>query len=177
MPPSPRSLLAVTAASAVVLLALTGCTTTDAPERPTVVDLVQHGWQHVPGVEQDGDVLRVESTGRQIVRQDGSGGQDDPPVDLVGSHLTADGDVTVAVTFADVTEDATLAVSDTPPVIADEFRIEPAGIRLTLRDDHLRVAVYEDAREHAVTDDEDGGSDDGTTTRTSRTRSRSGTRT
>lgn len=137
----------MTAASAGLLLVLTGCTATDAAERPTVVDLVQQDWQHVSGVERDGDVLRVESTGRRIVRQDGSGGQDDPPVDLTGTHLSVDGDVTLRVSFADVTDDAVLAVSDTPPVIADEFRIEPAGVRLTLRGDDLRVAVYEDARD------------------------------
>lgn len=159
MSPSPRLRSAVTAVSAVLLLVLTGCTSSDAPDRPIVVDLVQQDWQHVPGVARDGDELRVESTGRRIVQQDGSGGQDDPPVDLAGTHLSVDGDVTVRVSFADVTDDATLAVSDTPPVVADEFRIEPSGVRLTLRGDDLRIAEYEDAREQVAEDDAADGDD------------------
>jgi endo-1,4-beta-xylanase len=127
-----------------VALLLTGCSTTTTPvERDTVVDLLHQDWQHVPGVAPDGDALRVTQTARRIVEQDGGGGQPDPPVNLFGAHLSADGDFSLSTTLRDVIADATLAVYDSPPVIADEFRIEPAGIHLRLRGDDLEVAVFD----------------------------------
>ncbi|WP_083263774.1 endo-1,4-beta-xylanase [Curtobacterium sp. ER1/6] len=129
---------------AAVALLLTGCSTTPPPvERDTVVDLLHHDWQHVPGIALDGDALRVTQTARRIVEQDGGGGQPDPPVNLFGTHLSADGDFSLSTTLRDVTDDATLAVYDSPPVIADEFRIEPAGVHLTLRGDDLEVVVFD----------------------------------
>ena len=53
------------------------------------------------------------------------------------------GDFTLSAAFTDVTADASLTVYDSPPVIADEFRIEPAGLRLTLRGDDLDIAVFD----------------------------------
>ncbi|WP_182046647.1 endo-1,4-beta-xylanase [Curtobacterium sp. ME26] len=127
-----------------VALLLTGCSTTPQPvERDTVVDLLHQDWQHVPGIAPDGDALRVTQTARRIVEQDGGGGQPDPPVNLFGAHLSADGDFSLSTTLRDVIADATLAVFDSPPVIADEFRIEPAGIHLRLRGDDLEVAVFD----------------------------------
>ncbi|WP_082486502.1 endo-1,4-beta-xylanase [Frigoribacterium sp. Leaf186] len=139
----------------VVLLVLTGCTSSThspPPEQGTVVDLLQQDWRHVPGVVADDDGLRVSTTARSIVRQDGSGGQPDPPVDLAGTHLVAPDDVTVSASFADVTADATLAVYDAPPVIADEFRLEPAGVHLTVRGDDLGITVFDGSAPEDATD-------------------------
>lgn len=148
-----RRRIATAGAVGLVLVALVGCSSTDArPGRGTVVDVAQQDWQHVPGVARDGDGLRVTATGRSIVAQDGSGGRPDPPVDLAGTHLEAAGDFSVSATFADMTADATLTVSDRPPVIADEFRIEPDGVRLTLRGHTLRIAVFDGSRQRDVTD-------------------------
>ncbi|MDF9716638.1 MULTISPECIES: endo-1,4-beta-xylanase [unclassified Nocardioides] len=140
-----------------LLLALAGCTSTDAPtERGTVVDLLQQDWGHVPGVVPeggaDGGALRVSATGRSIVEQDGGGGQPDPPVNLAGTHLVAADDFSLSASFTDVTADATLAVHDSPPVIADEFRIEPAGLQLTLDGEDLRIAVFDGSPQQDVTD-------------------------
>ncbi|PSL37782.1 endo-1,4-beta-xylanase [Labedella gwakjiensis] len=141
------------AATVGVLLALMGCSSTDPqPERVTVIDLLKQEWRHVPGIVPDGDGLRVTTTARSIVEQDGGGGQPDPPVNIAGTHLAAAEDFTLSATFTDVTADATLAVYDSPPVIADEFRIEPAGVRLTLRGDDLRIAVFDGSPQQDVTD-------------------------
>lgn len=143
----------VSVAVASTLLALAGCSSTGSTsEGGTVIDLMQQDWGHVPGVVADGTGLRVTATGRSIVEQDGGGGQLDPPVNLAGTHLVAPEDFTLRATFTDVTADATLAVYDSPPVIADEFRIEPAGLRLTLRGDDLRIAVFDGSLSQDVTD-------------------------
>ncbi|MDO9398655.1 MAG: glycoside hydrolase, partial [Herbiconiux sp.] len=102
-----------------LLLAPAGCTAVDPPsERETVIDLLQQDWRNVPGIVADGTGLRVAATGRRIVEQDGGGGVPDPPVNLAGTHLEAAGDFSLSVSFTDVTADATLAVYDSPPVIA-----------------------------------------------------------
>lgn len=140
----------VSVAVASTLLALAGCSSTS--EQGTVVDLLQQDWGSVPGVVEDGTGLRVTATGRSIVEQDGGGGQPDPPVNLAGTHLVAPEDFTLRATFTDVTADAILAVYDSPPVIADEFRVEPAGVQLTLRGDDLQIAVFDGSHPQDVTD-------------------------
>jgi endo-1,4-beta-xylanase len=142
-------------ASVALVLALVGCTPTGSPsERETVVDLLEHDWQHVPGIAADGDELRVTATGRTIVEQDGGGGQPNPPVNLAGVHLEATDDFTLRTSITDVTADATLAVLARPPVIADEFLIQPAGLTLTLSGDDLRIAVFDGSAPEDVTDPE-----------------------
>ncbi|MCS5722937.1 endo-1,4-beta-xylanase [Herbiconiux sp. CPCC 203407] len=131
-------------ASAGLLLALSGCSPADPPsERRTVIDMLQQDWRHVAGVVADGDGLRVAATGRSIVEQDGEGGRSNPPVNLAGTHLVADEDFSLRASLTDLTADASLAVYDSPPVIADEFRIEPAGLTLTLRGDELRITIFD----------------------------------
>ncbi|RUR03413.1 endo-1,4-beta-xylanase [Labedella endophytica] len=143
----------VSVATAGLLLALLGCSSTDSPsERGTVIDLLQQDWRHVPGIVADGDRVRVTATALRIVEQDGGGGQPNPPVNLAGTHLVAAGDFSLSASFTDVTADATLAVYESPPVIADEFRIEPAGVQLTLRGDDLRIAVFDGSLQQDVTD-------------------------
>jgi endo-1,4-beta-xylanase len=136
-----------------LLLALAGCSSNDPTPKPeVVVDLLRQDWQHTPGVTADGDGLQVAATARRIVQQDGGGGQPNPTLNLAGTHLVVGGDFTLSATFADVTADASWALYDRPPVIADEFRVEPAGLRLTLRGDDLEIAVFDGTQRRDMTD-------------------------
>lgn len=136
-----------------LLLALAGCSATDSSsERDRTIDMLQQDWSHVPGVAVQGNALRVTATGAGIVEQDGGGGQPNPPVNLAGTHLVAASEFSLSVTFSDVTADATLAVYDSPPIIADEFRIEPQGVRLTLRGDDLQISVFDGSSPQDVVD-------------------------
>ena len=127
-------------ATSVLVLCLAACS---APDRDRTVDLLGQDWAAMPGVTAGEDGLHVGATDRRIVQQDGSGGQPNPPLRLYGTHLEVDGDFSVTATIADVTGAASLTLYDRPPVVADEFRIEPAAVRLTLRDRELRVTVYD----------------------------------
>lgn len=127
-----------------LLLTLALCSPNDAtPEPDMAVDMLQQDWQHTPGVTADADGLQIVPTARRIVEQDGGKDQPNPPLNLAGAHLVAEGDFTITASFTDVTADASWAIHDRPPVIADEFRIEPAGIRLTLRGDDLEIAGFD----------------------------------
>ena len=151
--PRARSLCAL--ASGLLLLCLAGCSGDPDPDLdpgPEVtVDLLAQDWSSVPGVRTGADGLQVRRTGARIVEQDGGGGQPNPPLNLAGTHLAVDGDFSVTATLVDVTADASWALYDTPPVIADEFRIEPAGVRLTVRDDDLQITVWDGSDPDEVT--------------------------
>ena len=135
-----------------LLVVLGGCSAPEpTPEPVVVVDLLKQDWQHTPGVTADGGRLQVAATARSIVEQDGGGGQPNPPLNLAGAHLVADGDFSLTASFTAVTADASWTVYDGPPVIADEFRIEPAGLRLTLRGNDLGIAVFDGSPQKDVT--------------------------
>ncbi|MDJ0349421.1 endo-1,4-beta-xylanase [Cryobacterium sp. PH29-G1] len=136
-----------------ILVALAGCSAIAPGQAPgVVIDLLQEDWRYMPGVTTDPGGLQVAATARSIVAQDGAGGQSNPPLNLAGMHLVAAGDFELSASFTDVTADASLALYYTPPVIADEFRIEPASLRLTLRGADLEIAVFDGSPQQDVTD-------------------------
>ncbi|QHK20050.1 glycoside hydrolase [Pseudarthrobacter psychrotolerans] len=135
-----------------LLVVLGGCSSPEpTPEPDVTVDLLHENWKDVPGVTAGGDGLQITATARRIVQQDGGGGQPNPPLNLAGTHLVVGGDFTLSATFADVTADASWALYDRPPVIADEFRVEPAGLRLTLQGDDLKIAVFDGTQRSDMT--------------------------
>lgn len=142
------------AATSCLLLAVAGCTSVTTFQDEGHVDLLQESWDQVPGVRADDEGLRVTATGFSIVEQDGEGGQPNPPLNLAGTHLLAGGDFSLEAVFTDVTADATWAVYDRPPIVSDEFRIEPAGLRLTLDGDDLRVVVLDGSSQDDVREPE-----------------------
>ncbi|MET1089391.1 MAG: hypothetical protein ABWY04_20090 [Arthrobacter sp.] len=93
----PHALMVVLASC--LLLALAGCTSDPEPEPDVVVDMLQQYWRHTPGVTAAGDGLQVAATARSIVRQDGGGGQPNPPLNLAGSHLVATGDFSLSASL------------------------------------------------------------------------------
>jgi endo-1,4-beta-xylanase len=146
----PHALMAVVACGLLVVLG--GCSSPGPTPKPDVtIDLLHEAWQDVPGVTAGSNGLQVTATARRIVEQNGRGGQPNPPLNLAGAHLVVSGDFTLSATFADVTADASLALYDRPPVIADEFRVEPAGLRLTLQGNDLEIAVFDGTQKKGMT--------------------------
>lgn len=142
----PHALTVVLVSALLVVLA--SC----SPPKPDVtLDLLHGDWQDVPGVRAGNGALQVTPTARRIVEQSGEGGQPNPPLNLAGTHLVVGGDFSLSATFADVTADASWALYDRPPVIADEFRVEPAGLRLTLLGSDLKIAVFDGTQKKDVT--------------------------
>ncbi|MGY1762709.1 endo-1,4-beta-xylanase [Geodermatophilus sp. SYSU D00779] len=135
-----------------LVLALVGCSTPEhVPQPELTVDLLQQDWAYLPGVTVGAGGLVVGATDRRIVEQDGSGGQPNPPLQLYGTRLAVHGHFSITVTIVDSTADASLTLYDRPPVVADEFRIEPAAVRLTLRGSDLGITVWDGSPQEDVT--------------------------
>jgi endo-1,4-beta-xylanase len=147
-----RTHILMTVLASGLLVVLAGCSSPGPTPKPDVnVDLLNENWQDIPGVTAGSNGLQVTATDRRIVEQNGAGGQPNPPLNLAGTHLVVSGDFTLSATFADVTADASWALYDRPPVIADEFRVEPAGLRLTLQGKDLEIAVFDGTQKRDMT--------------------------
>jgi endo-1,4-beta-xylanase len=106
------------------------------------INLLESGWNYLPGVSPQPDGLRISYLGREIVQQDGSGGQKNPPVNIYGTHLQTSGNFTLHATLKDIEGSAVLRLYDSPPIIQDEFRAETGSLELALRDNIATVSVW-----------------------------------
>jgi endo-1,4-beta-xylanase len=92
------------------------------------INLLENGWDYMPGVTPTPDGLHVTYLGRAIVQQDGSPGQANPPVNLYGTHLNAKKDFTLSATIKDLKGEASFRLYAEAPIVQDEFRVEPKSI-------------------------------------------------
>jgi endo-1,4-beta-xylanase len=147
-----QSLVLGAASTLLVVLLIQGILySCSAPKPEKTVDLLHGDWREVPGIQAGSGGLHVAPTARRIVEQSGEGGQPNPPLNLAGTHLVVGGEFSLSATFANVTADASWAVYDRPPVIADEFRVEPPGLRLTLQGTDLNIAVFDGQQKKELT--------------------------
>lgn len=105
--------------------------------------LLQDGWSYMPGVVHRDGVLYVQPVGGAIVRQDGSGGRPNPPVNLFGTHLEGATKFALTATIRDITDTATLQLYGQTPIIADEFRVERRSIQLTVTKDSVQARLWD----------------------------------
>ena len=142
--------VALIAASAALL---TACTATAVhrhqtipvppPQSGGVGNLDPASWQYLPGGVPEADGLRILPADFHIVTQAGAAGEANPPVDLYGPHLETTGDFEVTASMSDIVGNAAVQLYDTPPVIADEFRVEPASLRIVRTPDALRIEAWD----------------------------------
>lgn len=100
------------------------------------------GWSYIPGVTPEADGLHVAYMGRSIVRQDGSPGQDNPAVNIYGTHLAGAGDATLRFTLKDIHGTANLRLYDDVPLVSDEFRREPDSVEISLGKQAVQVSRW-----------------------------------
>lgn len=108
-------------------------------------------WQTLPGttIDSENDV-HFSALNRQIVNQDGSGGQSNPPVNVGGPHLEITGDFKLAFDMSELEGgSSTVRLYQSVPVIYDEWRLEPASLSVTVNGDKLTVNAWDGKRENA----------------------------
>ncbi|MFD6292472.1 endo-1,4-beta-xylanase [Streptomyces sp. NPDC060205] len=97
-------------------------------------------WAHFAGGKPTHAGVRVTSLDRRITRQDGTGGQPNPPVNLRGPHMVFRGDVRIEAGLRRTDDtDAYLHLYGETPVIYDEWRYERRGVRIGVVGRSLRI--------------------------------------
>jgi endo-1,4-beta-xylanase len=114
-----------------------------AANSSTQVNLLKSGWDHIPGVTPAADGLHVSYLGRAIVQQDGSPGQQNPSVNLYGTHLHATKDFTLSAELKDIKGGASFRLYAEAPVVQDEFRVEPKGLDMNIDGSTLTIARWD----------------------------------
>ena len=103
-----------------------------------------HDWSHFAGARVQAAGVVVTPLDRRIVNQDGSGGQANPPVNLRGPRLIAPGDFRVTAVMDGVgSKGSYLQLYAAVPVIYDEWRQEPASLRLGVIGGKLRASLWD----------------------------------
>ena len=152
------------AVAAVVCALLAGvsgdCAGASAPARGPVADLLNgRDWAHFAGGKPTHAGVRVTHLDRRITRQDGTGGQPNPPVNLRGPHMVFRGDVRIEASLRRTDDtDAYLHLYGETPVIYDEWRYERRGVRIGVVGGRLRIDRWDgDSDRPAVTRTLGGG--------------------
>ncbi|WP_229821066.1 MULTISPECIES: endo-1,4-beta-xylanase [Streptomyces] len=97
-------------------------------------------WAHFAGGKPTHAGVRITPLDRRITRQDGTGGQPNPPVNLRGPHMVFRGDVRIEAGLRRTDDtDAYLHLYGETPVIYDEWRYERRGVRIGVVGGRLRI--------------------------------------
>jgi endo-1,4-beta-xylanase len=106
------------------------------------INLLAGSWDSMPASRKTAEGLLVMPQKLKIVKQDGSGGQSNPPVNLLGDRLEAKGDFTLTAHIKRDHTTANLWFYGQVPLIADEFRIDRASLRIAISDQRLEVTQF-----------------------------------
>jgi endo-1,4-beta-xylanase len=115
------------------------------------IDLLRGQWAYLAGASVQKDGLHITYTGLQIVQQDGSGGQSNPPVNMYGTHLSFSGAFTLTAVAKNVHGTAVLRLYGKPPVIQDEFRVEPPSVQFAIKSGAVTVSTWDGKATHNLT--------------------------
>ncbi|MGW5653839.1 endo-1,4-beta-xylanase [Streptomyces humi] len=120
--------------------ASTSCTGGSEPVRGPATDLLEgRDWAHFAGAKPTSAGVRITRLDRRITRQDGGGGQPNPPVNLRGPHLVFRGAVRIEARLRRTDDtDAYLHLYGETPVVYDEWRQEPRGVRVGVAGGRVR---------------------------------------
>lgn len=98
------------------------------------INLLQSGWNHMPGVTPQSDGLEVTYTNQPIVYQNGRPGMNMPSVNLYGTHLYSDSDYTLTASIGDLQNTAVLQFYQSTPLTQDEFYTLPNNLEVVISD-------------------------------------------
>lgn len=107
------------------------------------VNLINENWKLTSGVTLEDGQLVIAATSNAIESLNNGGPQENPPLNIMGSHLVAQGDFLLSASLRNLRQDATWTIYGRPPVIADEFRLEPTKLSLTLNGHDLEVSFFD----------------------------------
>lgn len=107
-------------------------------------DLLSHdGWSRVAGVVVGKAGIRVLALNRSLSHQDGSSAQANPPVALMGPHLSVAGNFKVTAKMEGIRSIGSLRLYGKPPVVYDQWRYETGSVRVDVATSSVSVFVWD----------------------------------
>jgi endo-1,4-beta-xylanase len=100
-------------------------------------------WSYMPGTSLEKGGLRVLDSDFSIVQQDGSGGQANPSVNLLGTRINAGGDFVLKATMSEIQGQATITLYSQAPIIQDEFRVDGPYLSMKVDNNTFTVMVFD----------------------------------
>ncbi len=110
---------------------------------PTGNLLAQEDWQQFAGATTTKGGLRIQSLGRNIIHQDGSRGQPNPPVNLAGPHLALSGDFKLTARMEDIGSRASIRLYARPPIVYDQWRYEPGSVDVQVSTSTVAMRIWD----------------------------------
>lgn len=117
----------------------------------TPPDLIEEkGWSQVAGVRIEKTGLIVSPLSRDIVHQDGSASQQNPPVALMAPHLLVDGDFEVVAILENIESSASVRLYEYPPIVYDQWRYESQSVRVMFATSSITVEIWDGSSSNSI---------------------------
>lgn len=113
----------------------------ESPRTRSNLNLITNQHWQMAGVTQTGRSLQVRYNGLMLVKQDGSAGRPNPPVNLYGVRLQVKGDFSITATLTNIHGEADLSLYGVPPLIEDELRAEQGTLRMAVNGSSFGVDI------------------------------------
>ncbi len=112
--------------------------------------LTADGWQYFAGASTTAEGLLIQPLNRIITHQDGSEGQPNPPVNLMGPHLAVDGDFRITAHIEKIDSWGSLRLYGQPPVIYDQWRLETGSVDIQIATSTITVRVWDGGAKDSI---------------------------
>ncbi|MEK7059971.1 MAG: endo-1,4-beta-xylanase, partial [Patescibacteria group bacterium] len=105
--------------------------------------LKNYNWSNMAGATVTPHGIGISALDRNIVQQDGSGGQTNPPVNLAGPRLSFSSDLIINASMQDFQDGSSFRLYGDVPIIYDEWRFEPPSLEFKQVGKQLVVNVWD----------------------------------
>ncbi len=102
-----------------------------------------HDWTHFAGATQTQSGIQISPLNKEIIHQDGSKAQLNPPLNVRGPHLAVSGNFEVKANMDGIEDGASLQFYSQPPVIYDEWRQEHPSIRIDISANSVEARIWD----------------------------------
>ncbi len=105
--------------------------------------LLGQDWSHFAGTIRTPKGIQVNPLNKEIIHQDGSKAQLNPPINVRGPHLEVSGNFEIMAMMNDIEDGASLQLYSQPPIIYDEWRKENPSFRIDVSSKRIETRVWD----------------------------------
>lgn len=144
-----RSSLLISVLS-IVLIMMFALIIINRPSTNKIDWLAQSNWSYFTGAKVTDNGIEIFPTGRVINHSDTSTAQPNPPINIRGSHLKTTGNFQIDFAVSGVDNEASVNFYGQVPVIYDEWRQERSSIRFEIKNDELKVRIWDGTAANSI---------------------------